>query len=159
MKSHLGNNSCLPIYKTNPAVCDNPHQTQCAGNSIFPHFVMVMTVLRAKLWFVVVCCVLHSVIFGWCRRNHTPRMIPCLPSLYSTRVLNIVILDSLCSVFYGTVHNQCVYGEIWQCEYCTVFTYVKNKPPEVLHMGINCYGRRWHTLNLSYSLNTHHQPP
>jgi hypothetical protein len=55
VKSHLGNDSCLPIYKTNPAICNTPHQTHCVGNSIFPHFVMVMTVLWAKLWFVVEC--------------------------------------------------------------------------------------------------------
>ena len=55
MKSDVGNNICLPIYKTNPAICNTLHQTNCVGNSIFPHFVMVMTVLWAKLWFVVVC--------------------------------------------------------------------------------------------------------
>jgi hypothetical protein len=55
VRSHLGNDSCLPIYKTNPAICDTPHQTHCVGNSIFPYFVMVMTVLWAELWFVVEC--------------------------------------------------------------------------------------------------------
>jgi hypothetical protein len=40
-------------YKINPANCDTPHQTHCVGNSIFLHFVMVMTMLWAELWFVV----------------------------------------------------------------------------------------------------------
>jgi hypothetical protein len=53
VRSHVGNDSCLPIYKTNLVIlCDTPHQTHCVGNSIFPHFVMVMTVLWAELWFV-----------------------------------------------------------------------------------------------------------
>jgi hypothetical protein len=55
VKSHLDDDSCLPIYKTNPAICDTPHQTHCIGNSIFPHFVIVMTMLWAELWFVVEC--------------------------------------------------------------------------------------------------------
>ncbi len=40
VKSHLDNDSCLPIYKTIPAICKTPCQTQCVRNSIFPHFVM-----------------------------------------------------------------------------------------------------------------------
>jgi hypothetical protein len=58
--SHLGNDSCLPIYKTNLTICDTPHQTHCVGNSIFLHFVMVMTVLWAELWFVVECRALYK---------------------------------------------------------------------------------------------------
>jgi hypothetical protein len=55
VRSHLGNDSCLPIDKTNLAICDTTHQTHCVGNSIFPQFVMVMTVLWPELWFVVEC--------------------------------------------------------------------------------------------------------
>jgi hypothetical protein len=40
----------------NPAICDTPHQTHFVGNFIFPHFVMVMKVLWAKLWSVVARC-------------------------------------------------------------------------------------------------------
>jgi hypothetical protein len=43
VKSHVDNDSCLPIYKTIPAICNTPRQTQCVRNSIFPHFVMVIT--------------------------------------------------------------------------------------------------------------------
>ncbi len=35
VRSHLGNDSHLPIYKKNQAICDTPHQTHCVGNSIF----------------------------------------------------------------------------------------------------------------------------
>jgi hypothetical protein len=43
------------LQEMNLAICDTPHQTHCVENSIFQHFVMVMTVLWAELWFVVVC--------------------------------------------------------------------------------------------------------
>jgi hypothetical protein len=69
VRSYLGNDSCLPIYKTNPAICDTPHQTHCVGNSIFPHFVMVMTVLWAELWFVVECRAL-------CKKKHLVGILP-----------------------------------------------------------------------------------
>jgi len=55
VKSHLDNDSCLPIYKMIPVICNTPCQTQCVVNSNFPHFVMVIMVLRAVLWIVVVC--------------------------------------------------------------------------------------------------------
>ena len=58
VKSHLNNDIWIPIYKTIPAICNTPHQTQCIQNSIFPHFIMVITqcnVLWAEFWFVVVC--------------------------------------------------------------------------------------------------------
>ena len=59
MKSHLDNDSCLPIYKKIPVICNTLRQTQCIGNYIFLHFVMVViTVLWTELWFVVVCCTL-----------------------------------------------------------------------------------------------------
>ena len=41
-KSHLDNDSCLPIYKTITVICNTPRQTQCVRNSIFLHFVMVI---------------------------------------------------------------------------------------------------------------------
>ncbi len=88
MKSHLDNDSCLPIYKTNLAICDTPHQTHYVGNSIFPHFVVVMTVLWAELWFVVEC---RALFFFWRgRRNQTLWAGPRQPSLYSTRFLENV---------------------------------------------------------------------
>ncbi len=40
----------------NPAICDTPNQTHFVQNSIFLHFVMVMTVLWAELWSVVARC-------------------------------------------------------------------------------------------------------
>jgi hypothetical protein len=56
MTSHVDNDSCLPIiYKTILEICDAPPQFQCVRNYIFPHFVMVITVLWAQVWFVVVC--------------------------------------------------------------------------------------------------------
>ncbi len=54
VKSHLDNDSRLPIYKTIPEICNTPRQTQFVWNYIFPHFVMVITVLWVELWFVVV---------------------------------------------------------------------------------------------------------
>jgi hypothetical protein len=36
------------LLQMNPAICNITHQTHCIGNSIFPHFVMVMTVLWAE---------------------------------------------------------------------------------------------------------------
>jgi hypothetical protein len=56
VKSHLDDDSCLPICKTIPAISNTPRQTHFVGNSIFPHFVMVMTVLWAELWSVVARC-------------------------------------------------------------------------------------------------------
>ena len=56
MKSHLDNDSCLPIYKTIPAISNTPRQTHCVRNYVFPHLVMVITVLWAELWFVVARC-------------------------------------------------------------------------------------------------------
>jgi hypothetical protein len=56
MKSHFDNDSCLPIYKTIPAISNTPRQTHSVRNYIFPHFVMVITVLWAELWFVVARC-------------------------------------------------------------------------------------------------------
>ncbi len=41
----LDNYSCLPIYKTNPAISNTPRQTHSVPNYIFLHFVMVITVL------------------------------------------------------------------------------------------------------------------
>jgi hypothetical protein len=34
-KSHLDNNSCLPIYKTIPAICNTPHKTRACGIPFF----------------------------------------------------------------------------------------------------------------------------
>ncbi len=45
VKSHVDNDSCLPNYKTIPAICNTPPQTHCVQNSIFPHFVMVIRVI------------------------------------------------------------------------------------------------------------------
>ncbi len=39
---HVDNDSCLPIYKMIPAICNTPCQTHCIRNSIFLHFVMVI---------------------------------------------------------------------------------------------------------------------
>jgi len=55
VKSHLDNDSFLPIYETIPAICNTPRQTQFVRNSIFPHFVMV---LRDVCRVVVSGCVL-----------------------------------------------------------------------------------------------------
>ena len=52
----LDNDSCLPIYKTNLVISNTPRQTHSVQNYIFPHFVMVITVLWAELWFVVARC-------------------------------------------------------------------------------------------------------
>ena len=49
----LDNDSCLPIFKTIPTISNTPRQTHSVRNYIFPHFVMVITVLWAELWFVV----------------------------------------------------------------------------------------------------------
>ncbi len=38
----LNNDSCLPIYKTIPAICNTLLQTQCVWNSIFPHLIIVI---------------------------------------------------------------------------------------------------------------------
>jgi len=48
----------IPIYKTIPAICNTPRQTQCVRNSIFPHFIMVIMLHcgpSCGLWFAVVC--------------------------------------------------------------------------------------------------------
>jgi hypothetical protein len=59
VKSHLDNDIWIPIYKTIPAICNTPRQTQCIPNSIFPHFIMVIMMCcggpSCGLWFVVVC--------------------------------------------------------------------------------------------------------
>jgi hypothetical protein len=52
----LDNDSCLPIYKTIPVISNTPRQTHSVRNYIFLHFVMVITVLWAELWFVVARC-------------------------------------------------------------------------------------------------------
>jgi hypothetical protein len=44
------------LCKTIPVISNTPRQTHFVGNSIFPHFVMVMTVLWAELWSVVARC-------------------------------------------------------------------------------------------------------
>ncbi len=56
VESHLDDDSCLPICKTIPVISNTPHQTHFIRNSIFLHFVMVMTVLWAELWAVVARC-------------------------------------------------------------------------------------------------------
>jgi hypothetical protein len=43
VKSHLDNHIWIPIYKTIPEICNTLRQTQCVRNSIFPHFVVVIT--------------------------------------------------------------------------------------------------------------------
>ena len=53
MKIHLDNDSCLSICKTIPAISNTPRQTHSVRNYIFLHFVMVITVLWADLWFAV----------------------------------------------------------------------------------------------------------
>ncbi len=55
LKSHFDNDSCLPIYKTIPAICNTPRQTHCVRNSIFPSLRHGDYVLWAELWFLVVC--------------------------------------------------------------------------------------------------------
>ena len=35
VKSHLDNDSCLPIYKTIPAICNTPHKTRACGIPCF----------------------------------------------------------------------------------------------------------------------------
>ena len=62
VNSYLDNDIWIPIYKTIPAICNTPRQTQCVPNSIFPHFIMVISdydvLWGAELWFVVCGCVL-----------------------------------------------------------------------------------------------------
>ena len=73
---------------------------------------------------VVVCgCVSSSVFLFqercWEQRNYTPSLDPRKPSLYSIHYLKIVILDSLCPVFYGRVvwiHTKaCIVCRWWCC--------------------------------------------
>ena len=56
VKSHFDNDSCLPIYKTIPAICNILRQTQCITEC---HFFALhhgdYLLWAAKLWFVVVC--------------------------------------------------------------------------------------------------------
>ncbi len=106
VKSHLNNDSCLPIYKTIPAICDTPHQTQSVQKYISLHFIMVIMVLWAKLWFVVVCQALFLYKRvkdqeGW-HWNHTPSVEPRHPAINSTCFLKIQHLVFLNCVFYGT---------------------------------------------------------
>ncbi len=42
VKSHLDNDSCLPICKTIPAISNTPSQTHSVWNYIFLHFIMVI---------------------------------------------------------------------------------------------------------------------
>ncbi len=51
---HLDNDIWIPIYKTIPAICNTPRQTQCVQNSIFPHFIIViMLCCGCGLWLCV----------------------------------------------------------------------------------------------------------
>ncbi len=56
MKSHLDNDSCLPNLQDDSGniqySASNPLRTELH----FPHFIMVITVLWAELWFVVAHC-------------------------------------------------------------------------------------------------------
>ena len=91
MKSHLDDDSCLPICKTIPAICDTPRQTHFVGNSIFPHFVMVMTLLWAKLWSVVARCNLANNVryLGFLQSNILIAYAACSTVLQDdTQVLN-----------------------------------------------------------------------
>ncbi len=73
VKSHLDNDSCLPICKTIPAISNTPRQSHFVGNIIFPHFVMVMTVLWAELWSVVACCNLAGNV-GILQQNYFDKL-------------------------------------------------------------------------------------
>jgi hypothetical protein len=93
------NDSCLPIYKTIPAICNFPRQTYCIRNSIFPHFLMVIMVRVVGQ--VVVCgCVLLRSRQGapklfrklLLRRNQSSGNITGWPHNYSNffpRILDI----------------------------------------------------------------------
>ena len=90
MKSHLDNYSCLPIYKTIPAISNTLPQTHCIRNYIFPHFVMVMTVLWAELWFVFAPCNLAKCV----------GIVHIL--IHINRARKEGHFDCLYSVFYGS---------------------------------------------------------
>jgi len=98
VKSHLDNHVWIPIYKTIPAICNTPRQTQCLQNSIF-RTLSWWIVLWAKLWFVVIC---WNVILCWIEgvskifrkllrhRNHGSGNITHRPDNYSTSFLFLV---------------------------------------------------------------------
>ncbi len=79
----LTNDSCLPIYKTIPAICNTPCQTHCTEF----HFSALRHgdyVLWAKLWFVVVCCCVNPFTPPARKknqRNYEKMVLPKLPPL------------------------------------------------------------------------------
>lgn len=45
------------------AICDTPPQTQCMWNDLFPHFIMVITVLWARVVVALVCSCVSELLF------------------------------------------------------------------------------------------------
>jgi hypothetical protein len=92
VKSRLDNDSCLPIYKTIPVICNTPRQTQCVRNSIFPLFVMVITCCGPScgLWLCAGalnrgCTKIFRKLLR--RRNHSSGNITRRPDNYSNYFL------------------------------------------------------------------------
>ena len=110
VKCRLDNDSCLPIYKMIPAICNTPRQTNSVRNYIFPHFVMVITALWAELWVVVVRCnltesvgIVHILIhinLGYFRYIEQERE----DILVSSTVYSMV--DSLKNVTFGRTFGR-----------------------------------------------------
>ncbi len=99
MKSHVDNDSCLPIYKTIPAICNTPRQTHFVRNSIFPHFVMVITCCGPScgLWLCVAAIEGAPKIFRKLlrRRNHSSGNITRRRDNYSNFFLVFLTLVGL----------------------------------------------------------------
>ncbi len=96
VKSHLDNDSCLPIYKMIPAICNTPRQIHCVRNSIFLHFIMVITCCGPScgLWLCVAALTLSHL---GCR----------LGVLYSTLlVIYVLFYVSFCDVDPHNIHAQ-----------------------------------------------------
>jgi hypothetical protein len=74
VKSHLDNDIWIPIYKTIPAICNTPRQTQCVRNSIFPHFIMVISDYDV-LW-TASCGVWLSLCVGALKNRGCAKNIP-----------------------------------------------------------------------------------
>ena len=106
VKSHLDNDSCLPIYKTIPAICNTPHQTR-ASEFHFSAFVMVITCCGPScgLWLCVGALnrgapkIFRKLLR---RRNHSSGISRAGPTTTVIFFLFSVHLRALCRVFYGT---------------------------------------------------------
>ena len=122
MKSHVDKDSCLPIYKTILEICDAPPQIQYVRNYIFLHFVMVITVLWAQVWFVVVC----RALFFFFKRDAGSGGIICHAWTHSSPPSTVftiwkLFFYSLCHVFYSRVvwiHIKACILCRWRCCMC-----------------------------------------